>query len=141
MHEHRCPPERCDAENNPGPQLEIANDLPEKKRSVRKVEERPRDDSRTVPRMRDGADEVQDAVCEHEKPDPRSQNEAGDRIGRGRDEKGYGNGDDQSYGVDRKEATLADAARNEAVEPHDETGSLLEDVENEDEGREQDELP
>ena len=76
MHEHRCSTKRCSAENHPGAQLEIANDLPEEKHSVRKVEECPRDDTWTVPSMRDGADEVQDAVGEHEKPDPRSQNEA-----------------------------------------------------------------
>ena len=141
MHEHRCPTKRCGAENHTRAQREIANDLPEEKRSVRKVEECPRDDSRTVPSMRDGADKVQKAVGEHEEPDPRSQNEARDRIGRGRDEERDDDGDNESYGVDRKEEVLADAARHKAVEPRDETRSLLENVKNEDEGREQYELP
>jgi hypothetical protein len=76
MHEHRYPTKRCGTENHSGAQLEIASNLPKEKHTVRKIEECARDDSRRVPSMRDCADEVQDTVGEHEKPDPRSQKEA-----------------------------------------------------------------
>lgn len=139
MRQHRYRAESCGSENQEGAQIKVANDPAKEKDTEGNVEDSACDDPRTVSRMRDRADEVEQTVGEHEEADPCGQDEARGGVRSGHDQQGDEDGDGQSYGVDREEEVLGDSARDEAVEPRDEAGSLLQDVEDEDEGSGEDE--
>ena len=140
MRQHRYCAESCGSENQEGAQIKVANDPAKEKDTEGNVEDSACDDPRTVSRMRDRAYEVEQTIGEHEEADPCGQDETRCSVRSGHDQQSDEDGNGQSHGVDREEEVLGDSARDEAVEPRDEAGSLLQDVEDEDEGSGEDEL-
>ena len=76
VNEHRHGTKRGHTHDYVGVQLDLANDSAQEKYAEWKVEQCAGDDTRRVPSMDDGADEVKQAVGKHEKADPCSQNES-----------------------------------------------------------------